>query len=850
MTPSRSRQAAFLLLLLFLLLLGIGADHAAPPPRIPLEVEYTGCKAVLLPGSICVPGKKRELRLWIGAPAEARIKIRVGGAPSDAVGKPVQDGQQFSVEVLPAVENVEVLVEAAQGRASWSLAVTESAAETSRDLRSEVHDKLSLLYDDIQDRRLVAARQRLSALRIPPKAPAESHYERSYYAGLLAEKEGDYRTALTQIQEAVQIAERVSLDHSRWLAEEELALLLCRLGRFREAAQLFESLAQAPQDKDSCEKAQFLSNQAWAALLAREAGESFEDPTRILEKALKTYETCEKFTPEKGANVLINLALAHLQERRLAQAKAQLIQVHELEPAPSIPHQLWQLDLEARTALREGQPERALDGFADLDGLALATGSADGRLRAALGKAQAQEDLRDRTAALETLSGAEALLDEQSLQIPIHEGRETFMATRQAVVSLHVELLVEQGLPAQALAVARHGRSRMLRQLERGNRLANLTPDQRARWEALLADYQEKRAALEEQAKDDWRLLGDQRDHERAARKATAEAMKGLLDQAFLILGVPGEPSGEELVAPGPGELILAYYPLSHDWARFVADGKSVVVSRFELPQDIRSLPPEEQARLLLADPLRASIKRAQRIRILPSGPLLGVDFHALPFDGDVLLARIPVVYGLDLPVSARPAQVPGRHALLVADPRDNLPGALTEARTAGRILSSSSPPWITEELKSTEASVAAVRRGLDHADLLHYAGHGVFSGFGGWESGLLLAEETQLTLGDLLALDRVPAWVVLSGCETGRSSAETPVESLGLAQAFLLAGSRAVVASTRPADDREMPAFFTDLYQRWDRETDLAVALQRAQLSWRQRNPEADWRAFRLFVP
>src|SRR6185295_13907303 len=107
-----------------------------------------------------------------------------------------------------------------------------------------------------------------------------------------------------------------------------------------------------------------------------------------------------------------------------------------------------------------------------------------------------------------------------------------------------------------------------------------------------------------------------------------------------------------------------------------------------------------------------------------------------------------------------------------------------------------------------------------------HYAGHGAFSGFGGWESSLLLAEDTRLTLGDLLALERVPSRVVLSGCETGRSSTETSVESLGLAHAFLLAGSREVVASTRPADDRTVPAFFADLYRRLDREPDLAVAL------------------------
>jgi CHAT domain-containing protein len=91
----------------------------------------------------------------------------------------------------------------------------------------------------------------------------------------------------------------------------------------------------------------------------------------------------------------------------------------------------------------------------------------------------------------------------------------------------------------------------------------------------------------------------------------------------------------------------------------------------------------------------------------------------------------------------------------------------------------------------------------------------------------------------------------VLSACDSGRSSTEVPVESLGLAQAFLLAGSRAVIASTRQVKDRDLPAFFPELYREWDREPDdLAAALQHAQLSWRKQHPRADWASFRLFEP
>lgn len=853
MTPRRfSQLALYGLFLLF----GISTACASPPSEIPLKVEYAGCRAVLSPGTICVLPPSRSLSLWVGAPPQAQIEIRADASRMDTAGEIVQNGQWFSLTIPPETQRINVLVETGAGKASWFLSFAEQEAARrdparkgmSHDVLREVAQKMLLVHSSIQDRQLELARESLNALRLPAEAPAESRIVVMYYRGLLAEKEGDYRSALAEIQRAVESAERLKLDLHQWIAEEQLALLLRGVGRSREAAQLFERLRRTTPAADSCQTAQLLANQGWATLLAREAGESFGDPTQLFERALETYQACPDFTLGKRVNILINLALSHLQEGHLAEAKDLLAATRELEPHPPLRHTLWQLDLEARIALREDRPADALRLFERLEDLAQGASSPNGTLRAVFGQARSQKSLGNEAAALDTLRKAEALLDEQSIQVPIHEGRETFMATRQTIVSLHVEILLEQGRTAEALDVARHSRSRMLRQLERSDRLADLTPDRRTQWERLLATYHERRAALEERAKDDWRLPSDQLRREQAARKGEAKSVKELLDRAFLVLDDAAEPQGETLPPPRPGELILTWCPLSQGWVGFAADGETIATHRFDLPAGVLLLPGELARRLLL--PFHTAIEKAERIRILPSGPLRGVDFHALPFDGDVLLAGRPVVYGLDLPVPSGPAQPAGRHALLVADPRDNLPGAISEARTVRKALEAGSRPWTIEELQSADASAETVRSRLAGADLLHYAGHGTFSGFGGWDSSLLLAGETRLTLGDLLALDRVPAWVVLSGCDTGRSSIETPVESLGLAHAFLLAGSRAVIASVRPADDRTVPAFFTGLYRQLEREPDPAVAFQRAQLSWRERNPGADWAGFRLFVP
>jgi len=830
-------------------------DARTPPSAPPLEVEYAGCRAVLIPGPVCVLDTSRKLQLWVGAPPDAGVEIQVDAGKIDSASERIRNGRGFSL-VLPAqATRVDVLVSARQEQASWSLSLGKPESlqhrqGSFRDLLGENRQEMQLVQNHIENRQLSAASEMLHSLRLPPEAPAESRFFAAYYRGALAQREGDYRQALDELQRSVEIAERVKLDVYKRMAEEVLALLLREMGRSRESAELFERLNETLQAASPCEEARLLNNQAWSALLAREAGESFRDPTPFFERALKTYATCERTTLEERVTILLNLTLAHLQEGRLPRAKDLLAQAREIEPHGPIPHMLWRLDLEARIARREGRPEEALNLFGDLEDLAAETSSPDGRLRAAFGQAQSLRDLGDPAAALETLNKAEGLLDAQSLQVPVHEGRATFVATRQAFVSFHIELLLDQGQIAKALEVARRARSRVLRQLAHADRLANLPPDQRADWMHLVTDYRERRAALEARAKDDWKLLGDQRQHELALRSLEKEAVNKLLDQAFLVFGDPEKRPEEGRLAPRPGELILVYHPLSPtSWVGFAADGKTVTPYRFELSPATPSSPTKELGHLLL-HPFRALIRKADRIRVLACGRLQGVDFHALPFDGDVLLARVPVVYGLDLPLSAARAPAPERHALLVADPRDDLPGALTEARSVLKVLRSGSRPWVAEDLKGAEASAKAVRGRLAGVDLLHYAGHGTFSGFGGWESSLLLAEESQLTLGDLLALKRVPAWVVLSSCDTGQSSTEVPVSGLGLAQAFLLAGSREVVASTRPAADREVPAFFAEFYQQLDREPDLAVALQRAQLSWRKRAPGEDWESFRLFEP
>jgi CHAT domain-containing protein len=209
-------------------------------------------------------------------------------------------------------------------------------------------------------------------------------------------------------------------------------------------------------------------------------------------------------------------------------------------------------------------------------------------------------------------------------------------------------------------------------------------------------------------------------------------------------------------------------------------------------------------------------------------------------------------VYPLDV-AAPPPAAETGRVAALVADARGDLAAAGVEAEAVAARLRAAGFQ-VADDLRGRAADAAHVRALLGRADLLHYAGHGELAGRDGFESALLLAGEDRLGVGELLLLPRVPAYVVVSACESGRAPVadKLAVEGLGVAQALVLAGSRQVIATTRPVADaaarRLMEAVYAQL--RPGEPVDLAAALATAQRAASTADAAGDWAAFRVLVP
>lgn len=241
------------------------------------------------------------------------------------------------------------------------------------------------------------------------------------------------------------------------------------------------------------------------------------------------------------------------------------------------------------------------------------------------------------------------------------------------------------------------------------------------------------------------------------------------------------------------------------------------------------------QAWLALLDPVQG----LDRVTVLPTGRLRGVDLHAATLHGQPLLARVQVVYALDLGLDE---SVPEEgEDLLIADPTQDLPAARAEAEVVAAAWPGS------HRLLGDAATQEAVLTALSGASRLHYAGHAEFVDAERLSSALPLARGGSLRLADVLALPSAPAQVVLSGCETGRSATGAPVEELGLAQAFVLAGSQEVVATTRPLDDVLGSTMARSLYAA---QGSLVARLRAAQLEALAQSPESDWASYRVWVP
>jgi tetratricopeptide (TPR) repeat protein len=161
-----------------------------------------------------------------------------------------------------------------------------------------------------------------------------------------------------------------------------------------------------------------------------------------------------------------------------------------------------------------------------------------------------------------------------------------------------------------------------------------------------------------------------------------------------------------------------------------------------------------------------------------------------------------------------------GGHTVVASGP--GLPGARSEAEEVAAI-------YRTTALVDDRANVGAVTAALDGADVAHLAAHGRVHLHNPLFSSLGFADGP-LTVYDLEALHRAPQLVVLAACDIGRPVVPAGDELLGLGAAFIVQGTRQIVASVTPIPDAQATPLMVAFHRALAAGNSASVALAESQ--------------------
>jgi CHAT domain-containing protein len=266
----------------------------------------------------------------------------------------------------------------------------------------------------------------------------------------------------------------------------------------------------------------------------------------------------------------------------------------------------------------------------------------------------------------------------------------------------------------------------------------------------------------------------------------------------------------------------------------------------------------------VLIRPIAGGLRDAAVLVVVPDAELGDVPYPALldTVSRTFLVERYPLRIATSL-VEARRASrrgAPDGRAVFVVDPAFDprafrglryLAGAAREVRTIAPLYPTSSTlagAWATP--RAFESAMAA-------ASVVHYAGHSLFDDERPERSVLVLASdvgarERGLTAERIshLQLEGVRL-VVLSACETLRTSSLGSNGFTGLAGAFLAAGAGGVVGTLWRVDDAMTPDLMFEFHRAFRASGDASAALREAQMAFLRspdaaRRSPAAWAGFR----
>ncbi|MGP4002788.1 CHAT domain-containing protein [Streptomyces sp. 8N706] len=326
----------------------------------------------------------------------------------------------------------------------------------------------------------------------------------------------------------------------------------------------------------------------------------------------------------------------------------------------------------------------------------------------------------------------------------------------------------------------------------------------------------------------------------------------------------PPEPREREPEAAGEPEPVSPEEGLLTRLSRgTVARDSRLVTTRADLT---------ERQLSLIADAFLRPVEKAleaagtRRLVIVPDGYLHLAPFNALPLvDGTPLAGRytVALVLSARLRTAAGPAPVvvAPHEALVVGNPappdEPRLPGlpapALPALHAAEQEARETARLYGAYALLGTEATREAVLERLPHSRFAHFATHALLGEDSLRIPGALClapggSDGPYLRADDIRPLDLTHCrLVVLSACQTGWGRL-SPEGNLGLARAFLAAGTDCVIVSLWPVHDTSTADLMTVFHHGLAGGATTGEALRGAVLDTRRRRPNpVDWAGFVL---
>lgn len=519
--------------------------------------------------------------------------------------------------------------------------------------------------------------------------------------------------------------------------------------------------------------------------------------------------------------------------------------------------------------------DKAKAAFTQADALARDMGLRDSQWRALHGLARLDMAAKRLPEAKALLVKAVEVIEGMRAELKVDQLKDGFIADKAVVYEDLVTLLADMGEVAESFRTAERSRARNLIDLL-GNKRRS---PQRKEDQVLYDRITNVRASLREQES----LLANAQN--KNEREVYAKGVKRLQDdyRDILLELQANRPDIASLVSVNPltlaevqkmlepGVALLTYYVTASEVLCWTVDHDSVDLTRTRLGRDtlgkmvltyrrmLQNLEPveahgRELYRLLLA-PVLPKLSGVKVLGIIPHDSLHTLAFATLGDGGPFLIDRYPL---FQLPSASvfkftlerRRAE---RNTKVLAVGNPDLHDQSLELPFAEREVTSLAwnYPNMTA-LTRDKATKSWIAEHIDEFGIIHLATHGEFDPVNPLFSALKLVGDKKEKDGDLDAAEifdlRIKAdLIVLSACQTGLGKVTSGDEVQGMNQAFLYAGTHALVSSLWRVSDISTAMLMKQFYREYQARP-KAESLRLAVLHVKNRFPHPGyWGAFTL---